>query len=95
MKKITSKLNFYFLRIFSFETINLPNEVFIIFLIINMNSMIKCYNDINECQKHNHWFPSPSMRSIIVGENGCGKTNLLLKLLLLDDWLEYDKIILC
>ena len=38
---------------------------------------------------------SPSMRCIIAGESGCGKTNLLLKLLLLDDWLEYDKIILC
>ena len=35
------------------------------------------------------------MRSIIVGEDGCGKANLLLKLLLIDDWLDYDKIILC
>ena len=45
---------------------------------MNMNSMIKCNNDINECQKHNHWLPSPSMRSIIAGGSGCGKTNLLL-----------------
>ena len=60
-----------------------------------MNSIIKWNNDINECQKYNHWLPSPSMRSIIVGESGCGKTMLLLKLLLLDDWLDYDKIILC
>ena len=60
-----------------------------------MNSIIKWNNDINQCQEHNHWLPSPSMRLIIVGESGCGKTNLLLKLLLLDDWLEYDKIILC
>ena len=95
MKNITSKLNFYFLRIFSFETINVPIKVFVIFLIINMNFIINWNKDINECQKHKLWLPSPSLRSIIVGRSGRGKTNLPLNLLLQDDWIDYDEIILC
>ena len=55
-----------------------------------MNSIIKGNNDISKCQKHNHWLPSPSMRSIILGESGCGKTNLMLNLSLLDDSIDFD-----
>ena len=60
-----------------------------------MVSIKKWNNDINKCQKHNHWLPSPSMRSIIVDGNRCGKTNLLLNLLLQDNWLDYDKKNVC
>ena len=35
------------------------------------------------------------MRSIIVDGNRCGKTNLLLNLLLQDNWLDYDKKNVC
>ena len=46
--------------------------------------------------QHNHkCLPSPHIRALIVGESGCGKTTLLLNLLLQKGWLDYDKLILC
>ena len=33
-----------------------------------------------------------SIRGLIIGKSGCGKTTLLLNLLLRPDWLDYDNL---
>lgn len=43
-------------------------------------------------QKHNFLLPSPSCRALIIGGSGCGNTSLLLKMLLLKQWLDYDNL---
>ncbi len=43
-------------------------------------------------QKHHFLLPSPSLRALIIGSSGCGKTNLLLKLLLSEKWLDYKDL---
>ena len=42
--------------------------------------------------RSNHVLLPKSIRGIIVGKSGCGKTTLLLNLLLNPDWLDYDKL---
>ena len=43
--------------------------------------------------KHNnHPLLPKSLRGLVVGKSGCGKTTLLLKLLLRPGWLDYSKL---
>jgi len=42
--------------------------------------------------KKNHSILPRSLRDLIVGKSGCGKTTLLLNLLLQPDWLDYSKL---
>jgi len=46
----------------------------------------------NVTNKNNHPLLPKSLRSLIVGKSGCGKTTLLLNLLLRHGWLEYSKL---
>jgi len=42
--------------------------------------------------KNNHPLLPKSLRGLIVGKSGCGKTTLLLNLLLQPGWLDYSKL---
>jgi len=42
--------------------------------------------------KNNHPFLSKSLRGLILGKSGCGKTTLLLNLLLQPGCLDYSKL---
>ena len=42
--------------------------------------------------KNNHPLSPKSLRGLIVGKSGCGKTTLLLNLLLQPGWLDYSKL---
>lgn len=44
------------------------------------------------CKRYNHSLLPKSVRGIIVGKSGCGKTTLLLNLLLRPGWLDYNKL---
>ena len=46
----------------------------------------------NISKRSNNLFLPRSIRGIIVGKSGCGKTTLLLNLLLRPDWLDYDNL---
>ena len=43
-------------------------------------------------KRFNHPLLPKSIRGIIVGKSGCGKTTLLLNLLLRSGWLDYDNL---
>jgi len=42
--------------------------------------------------KNNHPLLLKSLQGLIVGKSGCGKTTLLLNLLLQPGWLDYSKL---
>jgi len=46
----------------------------------------------NKTNKSNHSLLPQSLRGLIVGKSGCGKTTLLLNLLLRPNWLDYSKL---
>ena len=49
------------------------------------------WNEVISKRFNNPFLPR-SIRGIIVGKSGCGKTTLLLNLLLKPDWLDYDNL---
>ena len=49
------------------------------------------WNDVIS-ERSNHPLLPKRIRGIIVGKSGCGKTTLLLKLLIRLGWLDYDNI---
>ena len=42
--------------------------------------------------RHNHPLLPKSIRGLIIGKSGCGKTTLLMNLLLNPGWLDYDRL---
>ena len=50
------------------------------------------WNQKSKSQKHHFFLPSPSLRALIIGSSNCGKTCLLLKLLLTEKWLDYNDL---
>ena len=49
------------------------------------------WNEINKKRFNNLLLPN-NIRGLIIGKSGCGKTTLLLNLLLRPDWLDYNKL---
>ncbi len=49
------------------------------------------WNDTTSKRSNNPLLPR-SIRGLIVGKSGCGKTTLLLNLLLRPDWLDYNNL---
>ena len=56
------------------------------------NTEILKWNQRSKSQKHHFFLPSPSLRALIIGSSNCGKTCLLLKLLLTEKWLDYNDL---
>ena len=48
--------------------------------------------NVNKSKKNNNKLLPRSIRGIIVGKSGCGKTTLLLNLLLRPGWLDYNNL---
>ncbi|DAC81558.1 TPA_asm: FtsK [Hydra adintovirus] len=46
----------------------------------------------NKSRRNNSWLLPRSIRGLIVGKSGCGKTTLLLNLLLRPGWLDYNNL---
>jgi len=56
------------------------------------NKPIECNLSKTYKQRHHFLLPSPSCRALLIGQSSCGKTNLLLRLLLKDKWLDYNRL---
>ena len=56
------------------------------------NTEILKWNQKSKSQKHHFFLPSSSLRALIIGSSNCGKTCLLLKLLLTEKWLDYNDL---
>lgn len=46
----------------------------------------------NKFQRNNHFLLPKSIRGLIIGKSNCGKTTLLLNLLLRPGWLDYNQL---
>ena len=46
----------------------------------------------NQSKRCNHPLPPKDIRGLIIGKSGCGKTTLLINLLLRPGWLDYNNI---
>lgn len=56
--------------------------------------MVYKWNDGNKNKQRNHFiFPSPNLRCLIIGRSNCGKTSLLLKLIL-EKFIDYNNLYL-
>ena len=56
--------------------------------------MLYKWKDDNKNKQKNHFvFPSPSLRCLIIGRSNCGKTSLLLKLLL-ENFIDFNDLFL-
>jgi GTPase SAR1 family protein len=56
--------------------------------------MLYKWKDDNKNKQKNHFvFPSPSLRCLIIGRSNCGKTSLLLKLLL-ENFIDFNNLFL-
>ena len=51
-----------------------------------------CYTWNAKAKRENNKLLPPSIRGLIVGKSNCGKTTVLLNLLLKSDWLDYDHL---
>ena len=56
------------------------------------NTEILKWNQRSKSQKHHFFLPLPSLRALIIGSSNCGKTCLLLKLLLTEKWLNCNDL---
>ena len=65
--------------------------VIIIFIYKNGSEFMLRVGQKSNRRNNNELFPK-SIRGLIVGKSGCGKTTLLLNLLLKPDWLDYDHL---
>lgn len=56
------------------------------------NNVISWKSNIPNKNKNHFLLPSPSIRALIIGVSGSGKTSLLLKLLLEKNWIKYKEL---